>query len=117
MDIGIRIKAHRVQLGLTQDQLGERCGSTKSAVSQWESNTTQPAVDSLIPLAAALGCSIDWLLTGRGIEHLPDSSRTARLVAIFSDLDPRGQDTVLRTAEAEAAYCVKPDMSRPLTEQ
>ena len=108
MDIGIRIKARRTELELTQDQLGEKCGTTKSAVSQWESNTTQPAVETLILLRSALDCSIDWLLTGQASAGCGESVRLQRLVTLFSELDDRGQDAVFRVAEAESAYSVKP---------
>lgn len=111
MDTGIRIKARRNELELTQDQLGEKCGATKSAVSQWESNTTQPSVENLLLLRDALDCSIDWLLTGQSPPGCGESVRLQRLAAIFSDLDARGQDAVFRVAEAESAYSVKADPS------
>lgn len=38
--MGERIRQLRIARGLTQPELGEICGVTKSAVSQWEDGTT-----------------------------------------------------------------------------
>lgn len=111
MDIGFRIRVRRAELGLTQDQLGEKCGATKSAVSQWESNTTQPSVETLLLLRDALGCSIDWLLLGKTRGECGESVRRQRLGDLFDNLDERGQDAVFRVAEAESVYSVSPAAS------
>ncbi len=106
MDLKTRIKERRQQLNLTQDQLGERCNTGKSAVSQWEKGTTVPSVETLLLLREALDCSIDWLLTGT--EGRVEDMRLQRLSGLFRDLDERGQDAVFRVAESESAYSVKP---------
>lgn len=66
MTLGARIRQLREHFGLTQDEFGELCEVGKSAVSQWESNSTLPEVASLLMLRARRAFSLDWLLTGVG---------------------------------------------------
>ena len=65
-----RIKTAREFAKLTQDQLGDFCGVSRNAVSQWESplerNGTVPKLSRLQKIAARTGVSLDWLLTERG---------------------------------------------------
>lgn len=107
MDFKTRIKARRLELNLTQDQVGEMCNTSKSAVSQWEHGATVPATDTLLLLRAALDCSIDWMLTG---DDCMEDLRTRRLADLFQRLDKRGKDAVFRVAEAESSYSVKPEV-------
>ena len=103
MSMQDRIKQLRGAHALTQDQFAEICGASKSAVSQWESGTTQPTLANLLALRARLGFSFDWLIAGDGAG--PESDTQARrLGVIYSSLDDRGKDAVLRVAEAVAPY-------------
>jgi transcriptional regulator with XRE-family HTH domain len=60
--LGERIKVARLASGLSQEALGALVGKTKGAVSQWEQGTTTPGGEGIVPLARALGVSLDWLL-------------------------------------------------------
>lgn len=53
----------RKNLGLTQDELGKQLGVTNKAVSKWEVGETCPDITMLVPLAHALGVSVDELLS------------------------------------------------------
>lgn len=61
-----RIKAARLHAGLTQEQLGEACAVSKSAVSNWEtlnfSKATNPTFDNLRCISKVTGAPVDWLL-------------------------------------------------------
>lgn len=48
-----------------QGQFGNRFGVTNKAVSQWESDTTEPTPKRLAQIARLGGKTIDWLETGR----------------------------------------------------
>ncbi|HHL2712955.1 TPA: LexA family protein [Yersinia enterocolitica] len=63
--IGQRIKARRLQVKLTQKALGLLVGSTASAVTQWEQDSTQPKGENLLKLASVLGCSPEWIINGK----------------------------------------------------
>lgn len=65
MNVNERIKSRRIACGLTQDQVASRVGVTRVAVSHWERGGADPNGRYLNELAAALGVSVDWLLTGK----------------------------------------------------
>lgn len=52
----------RKQLGLSQEQLGDRIGVTRQTVSKWELGETTPDMDKLIQLSDLFGVSIDELV-------------------------------------------------------
>lgn len=70
---GQLITARRKALGLSQAELAERLHVTDKAVSRWETGRGMPAIDSLEPLAEALGLSVSELLSGRELtaDELP----------------------------------------------
>lgn len=55
MEIGIKIKALRLQCGLTQEELADRCELTKGYISQLENELTSPSIQTLIDILSALG--------------------------------------------------------------
>lgn len=62
---GQRIKNRRIEIGLTQKELGTRIGVRAPTVSDWESDTIKEIDGSnLIKLSKALERSPDWILTG-----------------------------------------------------
>ena len=67
--IGRRVRGRRLELGLTQDQVRERSGLSKSFLSEIESGKRAASVLSCIRLAAALEVEVEWLLCGG--EHDP----------------------------------------------
>ncbi len=51
----------REKKGLSQSQLGEMLGVTNKAVSRWENGGAYPSTELMLPLAKALGVSIEEL--------------------------------------------------------
>ena len=45
--LGARIKTLRISAGLTQAQLADRAGMTKTGVASWEQGATRPSSDCL----------------------------------------------------------------------
>lgn len=66
MHISERIFSRRSALGLSKAALGKAIGITGVSVGKWESGLNQPKGRYLNDLAAALGVTVDWLLTGEG---------------------------------------------------
>ena len=66
MDFGTRLKELRKQSGLTQQQLAERIGVSKSVVSFYELRERSPSPDVLTKLSHIFHVSTDYLL---GIER------------------------------------------------
>ena len=62
MTIGDTIQRLRTKRRLSQEQLAELVGVSRQAVSKWELNAALPDTDKLVPLARALGVSVDELL-------------------------------------------------------
>ena len=62
MDFGKRLKELRTQAGLTQKQLGDLVGLSKTVISYYELHTRTPSPDVLIKLAAVFHVSSDYLL-------------------------------------------------------
>ena len=65
MDFGKTLKNLRKQYGLTQAQLGQQIGVTKSVISFYELRERTPSPDILVKIASVFHCSTDYLL---GIE-------------------------------------------------
>lgn len=62
MTLGEKIKEVRKQTGLSQEELSEKLGISRSAVAKWECEKGIPDVDNLKMLSQLLGVSIDYLL-------------------------------------------------------
>lgn len=62
MTLGEKIKEARKQSGLSQEQLSEKLGVSRSAVAKWEAGNGIPDVDNLKVLSQLLEVSIDFLL-------------------------------------------------------
>ena len=84
--IGKNIKKHRIETGMTQDQLAEKLNVTRQAVSNWETGKTQPNIETLTALAEHFGVSVEALIYGSGtrVDISPDNA--AGTGAIFSAL-------------------------------
>lgn len=59
---GVRLFNTRKARGLTQQQLGEKCGATKRVVAFYEGDSQGPPVDLLKKFSAALSVTTSYLL-------------------------------------------------------
>ena len=62
MSIGNKLAEARRAANLTQEQLAERLGVTRQAVSRWESDAAYPETDKIVRMARLLNVSCDYLL-------------------------------------------------------
>ncbi|MBQ7369192.1 MAG: cupin domain-containing protein [Clostridia bacterium] len=58
MELGKKIKRMRLQLGLTQAELADRCELTKGYISQLENDLNSPSIATLTDILSALGSSL-----------------------------------------------------------
>ena len=58
MNLGEKIKQMRLQKGLTQEELADRCELTKGYISQLENNINSPSIATLADILAALGSNL-----------------------------------------------------------
>ena len=87
MTLGERIALARKQAGLSQEQLGDKLGVSRQAVSKWESDQTNPDVAYVARMCRLLGVSSDWLLLGEESARLEAPERCPGCQAIVSGLD------------------------------
>ncbi|MCH5202283.1 MAG: DUF4097 family beta strand repeat protein [Oscillospiraceae bacterium] len=59
-----RLLQYRKQSGFSQEELAEKIGVSRQAVSKWERAEASPDTDNLILLAGIYGVTLDELLTG-----------------------------------------------------
>lgn len=69
MSMGVRLAQARRGQNLTQEQLAEKLGVTRQAVSRWESDTAYPETDKIVRMASLFGVSCDYLLGVGGQER------------------------------------------------
>ena len=60
--LGNRIKTRRIELNMTQEELGMKIGVTKVAISGYENNTRTPKLETIIKLANVLNLEVGYLL-------------------------------------------------------
>ncbi len=63
LDFKARFKKVREKIGLTQNQLAEKIGASKSTIQSYEAGAL-PKGDYAIRLSKIFGCTLDWLLMG-----------------------------------------------------
>ena len=64
MELKERIALARKQAGLSQEQLGEKLGVSRQAVSRWESDAAVPELEKLIAMSRLFGGTVGVLLGG-----------------------------------------------------
>lgn len=64
-----RIRAKRIEKGLTQKDIAKYVGRSASAVTQWETGSTQPNGENLVLLAEILDVDVQWLVNGKHREQ------------------------------------------------
>jgi transcriptional regulator with XRE-family HTH domain len=66
MSTGDRVKSLRQALSLSQDELGERIGIKKSAISLIENEKSNPTEQTIKSICREFGVSYEWLKNGEG---------------------------------------------------
>ena len=96
MTIGERIKARRIQIGLTVDQVADRIGKNRATVYRYESNDIEKfPLDILPPLARVLNTTPAYLM---GWSDTADAHLSLALTST-PDLTP-GETELLRKYRA-----------------
>lgn len=82
MTLGRRIIEARKMRGISQSELARAIGVSRPAVSQWESDKTEPTRERLLKIAAVTKVNALWLATGEG--PIEDTAPHLTRVAIIS---------------------------------
>jgi transcriptional regulator with XRE-family HTH domain len=103
--VAARIRDARRALGLTQDELARRVGVSRSAIAQWETDRTGQVRANLARVAAVLGVSIGYLITGEseaGLINVETADERA-LLSLYRQIREPGRSELLRSARRMAA--------------
>ena len=85
-DFGKRVKARRLALGMTQNELARVSGLTQSTISHFETGVRfRPDFSSLVKLSAGLQCSVDYLL-GKGELDIADLLADPRMLEMLEGM-------------------------------
>ena len=90
MTIGEKILNLRKARGWSQEELAERIGVTRQAVSRWESGSAKPDADKIIAICDLFGVSADYLLrdsyNGESGQVIHSEGRETELGKFFRSL-------------------------------
>ena len=86
VDLGNRLKTLRTGKHMTQRQLAQLIGVTKSMVSAYETAIRYPSYDILIRLASVFGVSTDYLLGLENRRRLNAEGLMERQIQIINEL-------------------------------
>ena len=87
MTLADRIQQLRKQKGISQEELADRVGVSRQAVSKWESEQSVPDMDKIILLSDYFEVTTDYLL--RGIEPVPPAEEKKADGRIHPPFSPR----------------------------
>lgn len=62
MNLAEKIMFERKKTGLSQEQLADKLGITRQAISKWEAGSAVPELSKLLALSEVFGVSIDYLV-------------------------------------------------------
>jgi transcriptional regulator with XRE-family HTH domain len=94
--IANRIKLIRETKRLTQLDLARKAGISQATLSLLEMGKAIITIETLIAIADAMGCSLDYLI---GREKVPVGSMAEGLQRAFERLCPQGQDWLVKMAQ------------------
>ncbi|MBQ2675895.1 MAG: helix-turn-helix domain-containing protein [Clostridia bacterium] len=69
MTVGEKIQTYRKQLGLSQEDLGQKLLVSRQTISLWEKDQTVPTIDNLMRLSDIFGTSVDEILGSENREQ------------------------------------------------
>lgn len=91
---GKRIKERRAELGLSQEELAEKTGVTRTTVAKWESGENNLKQSKIKTIAKALDCSPVWIV------GLDDSTNIViEIERNMDELDERNLQRIIKYAE------------------
>lgn len=99
IEIANRLVEFRKKNGLSQEQLAEKIGVSRQAVSKWERSEASPDTDNLIMLARLYNVSLDDLL--RTEDEIPTPEETAEEQPEASGFDAASEEQTSETEESK----------------
>jgi transcriptional regulator with XRE-family HTH domain len=100
-EFGPVLRARRLELGLSQQELAERSGVPQMTISTTERGMNMPRVDIMLKLCLGLGLSPDWVFQEAGLlprEGEGDNEGFWELWGVYQRLTAGEREEVLRFA-------------------
>lgn len=94
-DIGLRIKALRESLNLTQTEFAKKAEIDRSHLASIETGRQKASLNVLMCLVTTLSANTNWLLTGKGKMFLNDKEPIPQNATPPPEIDPK----ILATAK------------------
>jgi len=82
--VGERIKARRLELGWTQEELCQKAGISTGFLSDLENKKRSVSAETLLDIARVLGLSLDYLMKGEGSTSENEQVQIPRSLAEFA---------------------------------
>ncbi len=79
MNMADRIQYLRKSKGISQEELADRVGVSRQAVSKWESEQSMPDLEKIIIMSDYFGVTTDYIL--KGIEPVVDKEQKGKEIA------------------------------------
>ncbi len=104
MSLGDRLKRCRTQKKMTQQELADKTGYSRSSIINWERGTRTPDADVLKKLADALGVSVSYLMGEIDMDHGNVGKKSFQPVIEIPILDPTLMACAGKGNHIESAY-------------
>ena len=92
--LGQRIRAQRIRMGMTQEELAEEMNTTKSMISYYENDHGDMKQSMIAEFAKILGTTVEYLVCGVIKESGPDAP-SAEMLQLFSSMDEQTKEIML----------------------
>lgn len=80
MNIADRIQHLRKVKGISQEELADKVGVSRQAVSKWESEQGQPEITNIIKLSEFYNVTTDYLLVGKVENNISNTVQKENLI-------------------------------------
>lgn len=85
--IGYRLKKLRIERGMTQTQLAQRIGVTKSTISGYELELRKPTYDILRKIAQLFGVTTDYLVGNFDVGRIDGVLTEAQITDMIKSME------------------------------
>lgn len=94
--LGVRVRAERKKLGLTQEELAEKAGITGNFLGHIERGTKKASLETVRKLADALEMPVDRLFSEVEYKEKGEDLLLKKLVSVVRDKKPEQKKLVLK---------------------
>ena len=109
MNLADRIQQLRKRKGISQEELADRIGVSRQAVSKWESGQTSPDLEKIVLLSDYFEVSTDYLLKGASSE-----TASSAQVSLVQTQPAQAQTVQAQTVQAQTVQAqIEPAQTGP----